>query len=129
MITIDHEAKRNKRLPIDIDNFSEKYKTENNLYTFSSPSFSVLEKNLYYLLVNSVEKQFNTKYKYKPSYLSYDEYGTVILSPILMYVNNVMSIEDFDLKTVVIPRFSAIKEICKDKIPKEDVQDLKSVNW
>lgn len=129
MITIDNEAKRNKRLPIDIDNFCETYKTSNDLYIFKAPSFSVLEKNLYYLLVNSEERQFNPKYKYKPSYLSFDEYGTVVLSPILMYVNNIMCIEDFDMKRVVIPEFSAIKEVCKDKIQKVDQSELSKVDW
>ncbi|MFW6242533.1 MAG: hypothetical protein ACOC2W_00070 [bacterium] len=129
MITIDHEAKRNKRLPIDIDNFSERYKTTSGLYIFTSPDFSVLERNIYFLLVNSEEKKFNTKYKYKPSYLSYDEYGTIVLSPLLMYVNNVMCIEDFDLKRVVVPRLSAIKEVCKDKITRRDPSDLQEINW
>lgn len=129
MITIDNEAKRNKRLPINIDRFSRTYKTENNLYVIKAPDFPVLDKHLYYLLVNSEEKKFDKKYRYKPSYLSYDEYGTVILEFLLMYVNNVMCIEDFDLKTVVVPDFSAIKEVCKDKISQEDVEDLQSISW
>lgn len=129
MITIDEEARRNKRLPIDLDNFSEKLKTSNDLYVFTTPGFPTLEKNLYYLLVNSEERQFNPKYKYKPSYLSFDEYGTVILSPILMYVNNVMCIEDFNLKTVIIPTFSSIKEICKDKIPKITPDEMNKIDW
>lgn len=129
MITIDSEAKRNKRLPVNIDNFSNRYKTSNGLFIFTSPDFSVLDKNLYYLLVNSEEKQFNKKYKYKPSYLSFDEYGTVVLSPLLMYINNVMCIEDFDLKKVVIPTMSAIKEVLKDKISKQEINDLNNINW
>lgn len=129
MITIDQEARRNKKLPINIDNFSERYKTENGIYTFTSPSMWTLEQNLYYLLVNSKEVEFEQKYKYKPAYLSYDEYGTVVLSPVLMYVNNVQCIEDFDLGRVVIPSLQAIKDTCKDKFRKKDVEDLNTVDW
>ncbi len=129
MITIDVEAKRNKRLPLDIDKFCRKYKTKNNLFVFTSPDFEILDKHLYYLLVNSEEKPFDPKYRYKPSYMSYDEYGTTILEPILMYVNNVMCIEDFNLKRVVVPTLRAIKEVCKDKFSKTDVNELTEVNW
>ena len=129
MITIDQESRHFSRSPLDIDNMGDRYKTSSNLYTFTSPSLWTIEKNLFFLLRNSVEKDFEPKYKMKPDYLSYDEYGTTILAPILMFVNNIMSIEDFDLDTVVIPELSTIVDICQDKFPKKEATNLETVDW
>ena len=65
----------------------------------------------------------------RPDYLSYDEYGTVALAQLLMYVNAVPSIEGFDLETVIIPSMSAITEMLKDKFPKRPVSELVEVAW
>lgn len=129
MITIDDESRQRVRIAIDIDNMSQRYITSSNIFTFTSPSLWTLEKNLYYLLRNSTEIEFDLKYKWKPDYFSYDEYGTVVLAPILMYVNNVYCIEDFDLVTIIVPSLSSIINICQDKFPKEDVSQLTSVDW
>ncbi len=129
MITIDQESKRFAKLPISIDNFANKYKTENDLFVFTSPSFWTIEKNLFYLLRNSKEISFNQKYKYKPDYLSFDEYGTVVLANMLMYVNNVFCLEEFDLSTVVIPSYQSIITVCQDKFSLRDISKIDSVNW
>jgi len=126
---VDIEAKDNKRLPIDLDFFADRYVTENDLFTFTSPSLWTLEKHLYYLLRNSDQKNFEPKYKMRPDYMSYDEYGTAILAPVLMYVNGVFCAEDFDLETVVVPTFQAIVDIIKDKFSEKDVSDLETANW
>jgi len=127
--TIDKESRQRSRLAINIDNMCEKYKTVTGLFTFSSPSLYTLEKNLFYLLKNSIEKQFEQKYYMKPSYLSYDEYGTVALDYILMYVNGILCIEEFNLNTIIIPTFQAIIDICVDKVPQKDIDDLTEVSW
>lgn len=129
METIDEEARRLSKSPLNFDSFSDRYKTDSNLYTFSSPSMWALEKHLYYLLVNSTKKTFDPKYKFRPSYMSFDEYGTVILDKVLMYVNNVMCMEQFDLDTIVVPDLSAIVEVVQDKYPQKDIEDLESVGW
>lgn len=129
METIDREAIRQARSPLNIDNFSDKYKTESGVFTFTSPSLWVLEKNYFYLLAHSTEKEFESKYRFRPSYLSYDEYGTVILDFLLMYVNNVKLIEDFKLNTVVVPDMSAIVEMCEDKIPRRNIEEISQVKW
>ena len=61
--------------------------------------------------------------------MSYDQYGTVVLKELLMYVNDVQCIEEFDLSNVVIPDFSAIVDICRDKYSKKDSSALESVGW
>ncbi len=129
MITIDTESKQRVRIPLDIDNFAERYKCSNKIYTFTAPTLSTIEKNLFYLLKNSTEKQFDPKYKMRPSYLSYDEYNTVVLDYLLMYINNVYCVEDFDLVTVIVPSLSSIINICQDKVVKKDTENLESVEW
>ena len=127
--TIDKESRQRSRLAIDIDNMCETYKTTTGLFIFSSPSLYTLEKNLFYLLKNSVEKQFEQKYFMKPSYLSYDEYGTVCLDYLLMYINNIQCIEQFDLNRVIIPTFQSVVDICVDKFPKQDIDDMTEISW
>lgn len=128
-IKIDQESRQRARLAIDINYMSERYKTSNGLFTFPSPNFWTIEKNLFYLLRNSVQKNFERQYVMKPSYLSFDEYNTIALSNLLMYVNRVQCIENFDLDVVIIPTFQSILDICKDKFPKTKVENLSEVNW
>jgi hypothetical protein len=128
-ITIDKESRQRERLAIDINFMADRYKTENGIYTFTSPSLSVIDKHLFYLLRNSEERDFDRKYAMKPDYLSFDEYGTVALTWLLMYVNAVPSIEEFDLERVVIPSYSSIVEVLQDKFPIKDVEDLFEVAW
>lgn len=129
LITIDKEVKQRIRAPYILDNLTERFKTTSEHYTFSSPTLWTLKKNLYYLLKHSEKKELGGKYKYKPDYLSYDEYGTVALKDIIMYVNNIFSIEDFDLDFVVIPTKDAIVNILKDKFPKLTVEELPTVDF
>ena len=127
--TIDRESRQRANLAIDVNFYGDRYKTENGYFTFPSPSLDTLDQYLYFLLQNSKEKTFERQYFMRPDYLSYDEYGTVALAQLLMYVNGVSSIEDFDLQTVIIPTMSAITEMLKDKFPKRDIEDLTEVSW
>ena len=129
MLTIDNEARAQIRYPFEIDNMSPHYKTTNELFGFTSPSLWTLEKNYFFLLRNSTVKDFNQKYRYKPSYLSYDEYGVVNLGFLLLYINNVFCAEDFDLSTIIIPSMSSIVTTCQDKFPSVDDSKLERVNW
>ena len=128
-ITIDTESRQRARLAIDSQYMGDTYKTSNGIFTFPSPSLWTIEKNLFFLLRNSVQKDFEQQYKMRPSYLSYDEYGTVALSNLLMYVNGVKCMEEFVLETVVIPTFQSILTICYDKYQKKNVSDMKEISW
>jgi hypothetical protein len=128
-ILIDNEAIRQLQSPLDIEKFGKRYKTENNLFSFPDPNLESVDKNLYYLLKNSDEFEFEQKYKYRPDYLSFDYYGTTILWELILYVNNVFSVEDFDLPTVVLPTLQAITFILPDTIPIPQPDDLESITW
>jgi hypothetical protein len=128
-ILINQEAIRQLQSPLDIERFCERLKTDTDLFTFPNPNLEVIDKNLFYLLKYSKEIDFDQKYRFRPDYLSYDEYGTTILWQLLMYVNGVFSSEDFDLKTVVIPSKDAVVYILQDLFPEPSSQNLTSVSW
>jgi len=128
-LTIDTESRQRERVAIDVNFSGNRYQTENGLYTFPAPELATIDKHLYFLLTHSTQKQFEQKYIMRPDYLSYDEYQTVSLSQLLMYVNNVMSIEQFNLEVVVVPAMSAIVDMLQDKFIKQPVDELFEVNW
>ena len=128
-ITIADESRQRARIPFDIDWVGQRYKTNSEIYTFPSPSLWSIQKNLFFLVASSVLIEFDPKYKMKPDYLSFDEYGTVSLAYMLMYVNSVHSIEDFDLNTVILPTIESVIAICKDKFSKLDVSEIEGVNF
>lgn len=129
MITIDKEAQNNFRLPSDFSNFSVRYKTENDLFIFQSPDMTVIDNNLFFILKYSNQEKFDTYYKYRPAYLSYDRYGTRVYSYLLMYINGIFCEEDFDLDIISIPPIDIITEIFSSNIPKQDLDNLETINW
>lgn len=127
--TIVQESRQQSRLAIDINFSGDRYRTENKLFTFPAPTLETLDQHLYYLLKNSEEREFERQYLMRPDYLSFDEYGTTSLAQMIMYVNTVPSIEAFDLQRVIVPTFSAVVEMLKDKFPIQDPNTLIEVNW
>jgi len=128
-ITIDREAKQFKNLAVDIGKMGDRYRTSNGYFTFPSPTLWTIEKNLFYLLRNSTKKEFKQKYIMRPDYAAYDEYGTVCLKDLLMFVNGIQCIEDFNLSTIIFPSFGSIVEICSDNFPSREPEDLTEVEW
>jgi uncharacterized protein YpbB len=123
LVTITGEANSQVKSPLDISRKSNKYVTSNGIYVFPSPSLYTLEKNLFYLLHNSIEKLFEKKYIMKPSYLSYDEYGTTFLGETLMYVNGISCLEEFDMEYVVVPSLESLIKINIDNKSSYDSYD------
>jgi len=129
MITIDNIASQRNYTTLNFDRMTERYVVSSNGVVIPAPSVLTIERNYYFLLRHSEEKLFNKKYVMKPSYMSHDEYGTVILSPILMYMNNVYSIEDFNLDRVIVPDLESIVYITTGIYPDKKVKDLKIIDW
>ncbi|MHA1816194.1 MAG: hypothetical protein ACTSX1_09330 [Candidatus Heimdallarchaeaceae archaeon] len=128
-VTIDRESRTRSRAAVDINFSGNRYKTNNDLFTFPAPTLETIDEYLFFLLKNAVQKEFEQKYKYRPDYLAFDEYGTVGLAHLIMYVNTVPSLELFDLQVVTIPSFNSIIEMLKAKFPKQKTEDLVQVNW
>jgi len=130
--TIYDEAVSRSRQAIDFEKQGDRYKTNDNYFTFPDPNLYTLEKYLYFLLKSSREVEFdNSVYQYRPDYVSYDYYGTPNLDKLIMFVNGVRTVEDFiNLKTVLIPSLQSINVILQDNFnPDKDVDELDSVGW
>jgi len=129
-ITIDNEALQYLKSTIDFERFGDRFKTENGYFSFPDPNLATIDKNLFFLLRNSEEIAWETKYKYRPDYVSFDYYGTTQLANFLMYINGVRIIEEFsDLSTIVIPSFNAIITMLKDNFPVKDADQLEEIAW
>lgn len=129
-VLISDESKQFARSPFDIGKMGNRFKTENELFSFPSPTLATIEKNIFFLLRNSTFTIFEPKYRFRPDYLSADQYGTVILWELLMYVNGVFAVEDFDdLGDVVIPSLQSVIELNKDNFPMLPTEELTEVNW
>lgn len=131
-LTIDQESKTRSRQSIDFEKQGNRFKTDNSYFTFPDPNLETIEKNIYYLLKHSQEIEFdNSKYKYRPDYVSYDFYGVPSLDKLIMFVNGIRTVEEFiGLSTIVIPTLESITFILKDNFdPSKDVDDLDSVGW
>lgn len=70
-----------------------------------------LNMNRHFLLARCDIKEFIPRWQFRPNYLSYDMYGTLSFSYLLLFINDVVSILDFDFDYVKVPRSSAIKEL------------------
>ncbi len=127
--TIDTIVKQDIKSPLDISKMCDRFKTSNDIFSFDSPFLETIEKNIYFLLRHSTTQTFESKYKYRPDYLSYDAYGTVVLAQLLMYVNSVQTIEDFNLQEVIVPSKDSVIQILKDNFPEKDPDDLSEVVW
>ena len=103
--TIDVEARKAASLVTDIDKQRRQYVTvqDDIRIQFVSPSIVNYERFYFYLLRNSVYQKLDEKYYYRPDYLSFDQYGTTTLWTLLLYVNNVPSLEDLNIPKVFIP--------------------------
>lgn len=112
---IGYEANSAASISSDVDLYRYKYR-ESELQTdqsivdisFVSPIFSVYEKHRFTLLKNSTIKQMTPRWKYRPDYLSYDEYGTTAWWQLLLWINNVKSLEYFTIDTVIVPTIDAL---------------------
>jgi len=122
---IDEESRYRKRLRTDLDKFRYTYQTQevdqesgtNVTINFVSPSMFVYDHFRFFLLKNSVLKNFDTKHSFRPDYLSYDEYGTTTLWTLILYLNNIPNIEEFyNINKLYIPTMDSIYRVADDII-------------
>lgn len=129
-VTIDTEAVQAIRSPLDWERSGQRFKTDNDLFTLPDPNRITVDKNLFYLLRNSVEVPFEQQYNYRPDYVSHDYYGTTVLGNVVMYVNSIRIPEEFvDLDVLLVPAFDSIITMLQDNFPQENPDDLKSISW
>jgi hypothetical protein len=128
--SIRTEASRNSKLATDIDNFRNRYidvDTENNIEV-KFPAFDILtfDRNFFILLNSSEEVAFRSRWYMRPDYVSFDYYNTTIYWPLILYVNNVSSREDFvDFETILVPPYTSIFQLFSDRQVDKNIIPLK----
>ena len=116
------EAENNYRSNLNTDNFRDMYRIKayteyaNNVIkqdvtVFLDINNEFLDTYKNFILSNCEIKEFQPRWQYKPNYLSYDMYGTQSHAYILMYINDVTSILDFDFDYVKVPTSKCISDL------------------
>jgi hypothetical protein len=111
--SIKTEAKKNAKLVTDIDNFRNRYVDSDfeNSIEVIFPSFDILtfDKNYFSVLSTCRRVKFKSRWYMRPDYVSFDMYNTTIYWPLILYINNIYTREDFiNLDSILIPPYSAI---------------------
>ena len=115
---IGYEASTMSSVSSDVDLYRYKYRESEQQtdlskvdITFVSPIFSVYEKHRFSLLRNSTIVQMTPRWKYRPDYLSYDKYETTAWWQLLLWINNVKSLEYFTIDNIIVPTIEALSAI------------------
>lgn len=133
-ITIDQEALTSSRLASDVDGFRRRYNmkevnaAENISVQFVSPKIICFEEYRFVLLQKSRTEILKSKYYYRPDYLSYDEYDTTNYWNLLMFINDIPTIEEFNKDTILIPSRSAVLRITRDTVLRDPIHELVQTN-
>lgn len=129
-MTIDVEARRLTKNIANVDKHRKRYlsKTSDYVVKFVSPKIYTYDKYRFYLLRNSERRVLDTKYYYRPDYLSFDEYDTTLFWQMLLYINDVPNIESFNKDTILVPTFSSVLEISFDGDLSKDLIDIDLLN-
>lgn len=101
-------------LKVYVEDVDGKVSTKEVLFLDLNNPF--LEMNKHFLLARCEIKEFQPRWQRRPQYLSYDEYGTTAFGYLLQFVNDCVSMVDFDFEYVRVPKKSAIKELIVNNI-------------
>lgn len=93
----------------DISNYCSVFQSGN--FLFSSPYIKPLVKGYNTLIYNSTTIPMTERYMYRPDYVSYDYYNTCNLWYVILYVNDVQSITQFNIRNIIVPNLSIINTL------------------
>jgi len=118
-INIGDESRILSKLFDDLDNYRRFYTmpekdTEDNKtisIQFAAPKLFLFEEFRFSLLANSTIKQLDPEMYYRPDYVSYNEYGTTNLWGMLLFINDIPTIEDFSVETIKVPSKFIVLEL------------------
>jgi len=76
---------------------------ETIMIQFVAPKLFLFEDYRFTLLKESEIKPLSVDRYYRPDYVSYDEYGTINLWAMLLFINDIPTIEDFNVANIRVP--------------------------
>ena len=86
---------------------------------FVSPKIIAFDDYRFFLLKNSVKTEISPTRYYRPDYVSFDEYGTTNLWALLLHINDIGTLEDFDKPEIFIPSKFSIFQIGLDIVKRD----------
>lgn len=102
----------------DIDRYRGKYKTKEDQVngdviniSFVSPTFKIFDDYRFFILQNCTKKKVSLSNMYRPDYVSYEEYGTTNWWQLLMYINNIPSLDQFTKEEILVPNKDCIYKL------------------
>lgn len=133
MAGIGEEARIQSSISSDIDSFKNKYsiteqQTDGSVVHINivAPSITLFDKYRFYIFQNCSRERLELKYRYRPDYLSYDKYGTTNWWNLILYINDIATIEEFDIEDVLIPNLDCIGRL--NDIA-SDMRELSLINY
>ena len=129
-ITIGEEASILSRVYSDLDNYRrfysmpEKHEDETIMVQFVAPKLFLFEEFRFTLLKHSIIKQLQPERYYRPDYVSFDEYGTTNLWAMLLFINDIPTIEDFKVETIKIPSKKAVMMLTHAASSRRTLQEI-----
>jgi hypothetical protein len=133
METIKYEAEVNANRITDLDKFRSRYyelnRKNGTKVIYPSAEIYAYEHNLHILLAEAESVDFRTSWIMRPDYCSFDSYGTVVHWPLILFVNNAYSIEDFkNYDQILIPPYGLLVRIVRDKVPASEIEQVNKFN-
>lgn len=133
MAGIGEEARIQSTISSDIDCFRNNYsineqQTDGSLVHINlvAPAITLFDKYRFYILQNCSKERLELKYRLRPDYLSYDKYGTTNWWNLILYINDIPTIEEFDIENVLIPNLDCIGKL--NEIA-SDMRELSLINY
>ena len=128
-ITTTRQATTLSKMFTDLDFYRRRYglvedNDENIVVRFVAPQICAFEEYRYVFLKNSVTKELKPNYFYRPDYVSYEEYGTTNLWSLLLFINDIATIEEFNREFIIVPTRSVIYDISLDVIRREPYKEI-----
>lgn len=129
--TINEEAKALSKLYSDVDQYRRSYFIKENseeddqiLINFVSPSLISFEEFRFYLYSQSEKKPLEPSLYYRPDYVSYNEYGTTNLWNLILFINDIPTIEEFETEEILVPSKSSVLRITRDAVKRNRLKEL-----
>lgn len=126
------ESRYNAKLPTDLDNYRscyEEFDSDSGIsVVFPSGEIYAFERNLFLLLSKARKVKFLPEWTMRPDYVSKDYYNTEMYWPIILFINNTYSMEDFyGFEEILIPSFNSLLEITKFRVPESATTPLRKI--
>jgi hypothetical protein len=131
-INIIDEAQILSRYASDIDNYRRRYSMveknydddENISIEFVAPKLFLFEEYRFTLLKNSVVKPLQPKMYYRPDYVAYEEYGNINFWAMILFINDIPSIDEFKVDNILVPSISSIRDVIQSASKRKTLEQL-----